>query len=384
MMKWIMHLDMDAFFAAVEQRDRPELRGRPVVVGAQPGKRGVVATCSYEARRFGIRSAMPINEAYRRCPQAAYLRPDLARYGAVSRQVFAALGAVSPLVEPVSVDEAYLDVSGLERLMGPPEEVGRRTKLLVREAVGLSCSIGIGANRLIAKLASEAGKPDGLLVVPHDAVQAFLDPLSVAALRGVGRETQKVVERLGIRSVRQLRGYPLGLLQRHFGRKGGESLFRQARGQASDQVGAGRERQSISKENTFNEDLRDPQAVQQVLARLAAEVGRSARAKRLKGRTVTLKLRLPGFETHTRQRRLAAPIDTDTAILRTARELYRDSGYAGRPLRLIGLGIQDWATGPAMGDLFEDAPQNAKDQRLFQTLDAINDKFGQGKLRRGL
>jgi len=181
--KWIMHLDMDAFFASIEQRDNPEYCGKPVVVGAMPGRRGVVSTCSYEARKYGIRSAMPISEAHRRCPDAIYLRPDMARYAAVSKQVMHALGDISPVVEPVSIDEAYIDISGMERLIGEPEEIGRLTKQKVMYRVGLNRSVGIGPNRLIAKLASEYQKPDGLVVIRPDQIQVFLDPMPVSNLR---------------------------------------------------------------------------------------------------------------------------------------------------------------------------------------------------------
>lgn len=379
-----MHLDMDAFFASVEQRDHPAYQGLPLVVGAAPGKRGVVATCSYEARRFGIHSAMPIAEAYRRCPGAVYLRPDMERYSAASRAVFQALADISPLVEPVSVDEAYLDISGMERLIGSPREIALRTKARVWHAVGLRCSIGVGPNRLIAKLASEAGKPDGLRIVSHDQVLGFLDPLPVSALRGVGKQTEKIVDRLGIRSVRQLRGYSLTQLQRHFGAKGGRSLYDQARGMASDQVGVGKGRQSISKETTFNEDQGNPEEIDSALVRLSAEVGRITRAKQLKGRTVSLKLRLADFETHTRQRRLREGINTDTALLRAARALYEASGFTERPLRLIGIGLSDWTEEPRMGDLFAEQPKDQQEERLFETLDAINERFGDSTLSRGL
>lgn len=217
---------MDAFFAAIEQRDNPEYRNRPVVVGARPGGRGVVSTCSYEARRFGIRSAMPIGQAYRRCPGAIYLRPDMARYRDASRQLMQLLGEISPLVEPVSVDEAYLDLTGLERLLGPVEEIAAQTRRRVREALDLPCSVGVAPNRLLAKLASEAAKPDGQKVVRPAQVQEFLDPMPVAALRGVGKQTLKVLERLGVRRVEQLRGYPLELLNLHLGQKQAQALLR--------------------------------------------------------------------------------------------------------------------------------------------------------------
>jgi DNA polymerase-4 len=382
--KWILHLDMDAFFASVEQRDRPEYQGRPVVVGAMPGRRGVVSTCSYEARRFGIRSAMPISEAYRRCPEAVYLRPDMSRYADVSRQVMELLNDISPVVEPVSIDEAYVDITGLERLMGTPEEIGLFTKQKIREAAGLTCSVGIGPNRLIAKLASEHRKPDGLMVVRPEEVQAFLDPMPVSNLRGVGAKTRQGLERLGIHSVVRLRACSLELLQSHFGNKGGSHLYHQARGIASDRVGAEAGRQSISKETTFDVDTTDQQVLRETLRKLAAEVGQSARRKGLKGRVVTLKIRLQDFETHVRQRKIAEATHADGRILDTAWELYCDSGFAGRAVRLIGVGISDWGEDARQEDLFETGKDRKREEELYATLDRVNEKFGDGVLLRGM
>lgn len=384
--RMIMHLDMDAFFASVEQRDHPEYQGRPLVVGALPGRRGVVATCSYEARRFGIRSAMPISEAYRRCPNAIFVRPDMRRYRHASRLVMAALGEISPLVEQVSVDEAYLDISGLERLFGSPEAIARLTKRKVFEAVGLSCSVGIGVNRLIAKLASDYRKPDGVTIVSPEQTQAFLDPLPVACLRGVGKQTLKMVKRLGIASVAQLRGYSLERLQAHFGERVGQHLYQQARGIAADQLVTHSRRQSISKETTFNEDVGDQQLLKNCLRRLASEVGYGARREGFRGRVVTFKVRLAGFETHTRQRKLKAAVNTDVQIFRTAWSLYEESGFMHRPVRLIGLGITDWESEdePLTGDLFAQQEGGEKERRLYATLDEIADKFGAGKLSLGI
>ena len=295
------------------------------------------------------------------------------------------LERVSPLVEPVSIDEAYLDVSGLERLFGPPEDIGHRVKQAVRKELGLTVSVGIGPNRLIAKLASDFRKPDGLTLVPPAGVQAFLDPMPVSALRGVGQRTLDRLERLGVRRVEQLRRYSLDDLQRHFGDKGGQHLYRQARGEASDRVGDGSPRRSISKETTFEQDLDDPQALHDTLLWLAAEVGWLARHKGLEGRVVTLKLRLAGFETHTRQRKLNAPTAADQRIFQSAWSLYQESGFTGRPVRLIGIGISGWDEGePFQGDLFSPAEDHEREQRLYATLDRVGQRFGRGKLRVGL
>lgn len=385
MQRWIMHLDMDAFYASIEQRDRPELRGLPVVVGARPGGRGVVATCSYEARRFGIRSAMPIGEARRRCPDAVFLRPDMPRYGAESRKVMGLLSALSPLVEPVSIDEAYLDISGLERLLGPPEAIGRRAKRAIAGELGLSASVGIGPNRLIAKLASDHRKPDGLTVVQPQEVAAFLAPLPVRRLRGVGARTGERLERMGIRSVAQLRACPVPLLARYLGRSAAEGLLRQAAGVASDRVGGSEGRKSISKETTFATDLRDQGRLRDVLLELAAEVGRRARREGLAGRRVTLKIRFDGFETHTHRRRLDAPTHSDREIFHVARALYREARRPGRGVRLLGVGLADWcAGGQGQMELFAPPGRRRREEELWRTLDRVAERFGSGKLRLGM
>ncbi|WP_428635058.1 DNA polymerase IV [Sedimenticola sp.] len=383
--KWIMHVDMDAFFASVEQRDRPECRGRPVVVGAQPGSRGVVATCSYEARAFGIRSAMPISEAFRRCPDAVYLKPDIARYVEASQQVMALLETISPVVEPVSVDEAYLDITGLERLYGAPAAIAKRVKDRIRQDVGLGCSVGIGHNRLIAKLASEYRKPDGMTVVLPERVEGFLDPMPPSNLRGVGPQTLKTVQRLGIQTVKQLRGMSRELLNGYFGEKMAGSLYRQARGLASDQVGERGARQSISKETTFNQDVTDRDHLRSTLRALASEVGYSLRKAGLKGRVVTLKIRLAGFETHTRQRRLAVPGDSDSGLFKVAWDLLEAAVFFEKPIRLIGIGVSGWdADEPVNLDLFTSSEADTRERQLYSVLDSAAERFGKGKLSFGV
>ena len=267
--RWIMHVDMDAFYAAIEQRDNPALRGRPVVVGALPGGRGVVATCSYEARRFGIRSAMPINEAYRRCPDAIYLRPRMAHYVGVSRHIREVLSGISSRVEQVSIDEAYVDLAGLEARIGPPSAIGGRVKALVGEAVGLTVSVGIGPNRLIAKLASDFHKPDGLTVVAPEQVQGFLDPQPVSVLRGVGPRTLPTLQRLGIRTVADLRRQPPVAVQLAVGAQQARQLLAQSQGLASSEVHPDRARKSISKETTFARDQTSPTLLHETMRGLA-------------------------------------------------------------------------------------------------------------------
>jgi DNA polymerase-4 len=297
----------------------------------------------------------------------------------------AILAQISPLVERVSIDEAYLDITGLERLCGGPERIAARVKARVRAELGLSLSVGIGPNRLIAKLASDYRKPDGLTWVRPDQVQAFLDPMPVARLRGVGARSQDRLTRLGILRVEPLRRYSLQDLQRHFGAKGGLHLYRQARGLASDQIGDTAGRKSISKETTFGHDLRDPQALHDRLLWLAGEVGRIARREGCRGRLVSLKLRLSGFETHSLQRRLGEATAADREIFRNAWSLYQTSAHAGRPVRLIGVGLSDWELpGPCQGDLFSDPEREDRERRLYAAVDRVGERFGRGKLGFGL
>jgi len=383
--RWIMHVDMDAFYAAIEQRDNPALRGRPVVVGALPGGRGVVATCSYEARRFGIRSAMPINEAHRRCPDAVYLRPRMAHYAAISRRIREVLNGIAPRVEQVSIDEAFVDLAGLERRIGPPSAIGRRVKALVGEAVGLTVSVGIGPNRLIAKLASDFHKPDGLTVVAPDQVQAFLDPQPVSVLRGVGPRTLSKLQRLGIRTVADLRRQPPVTLQIAVGAQQARHLLAQSQGLASSEVQPDRARKSISKETTFAQDQTSPVLLHETLRGLAAEVAATARRHQVAGRVITLKVRYQGFETHGRQRRLSQSTDSERVLLAEAWSLFQHGRLPRLPVRLIGVGLTELGPPlPEQPDLFEAEAAGAREHRLAAVVAAVNTRFGSGALRLGL
>ena len=383
--RWIAHVDLDAFYASCEQLERPEYRDRPVVVGAMPGNRGVVAAASYAARQFGIHSAMPIAEAYRRCPDAVYLRPDMKKYAAASRRVFEILDDITPVVEKASIDEAYLDVSGLENIFGPPDSIGQQIRARILDATGLTASVGIGPNRLIAKLGSESCKPDGLRVVAPDKVQDFLGPMPVSNLRGLGKRTQPIVARLGIKTIADLRDMPLSKLQEHLGDSAAASFRRQARGIASDQVIPGGRRKSISKENTFGRDVTDRRRLHDTLRELAAGVARTTRREKLAGTVVTLKIRFEGFETHTRQKTLPEPTQDERTLLATAWALYKDSGLPQNPVRLIGVGISGWADpATAQADLFGGTARREQDQKILDTIDTVTEKFGKPILQVGL
>ncbi|MCG7910664.1 MAG: DNA polymerase IV [Candidatus Thiodiazotropha taylori] len=386
----IMHIDLDAFFASIEQRDHPEYQGRPLVVGAKPGRRGVVATCSYEARRYGVRSAMPISEAARRLPpEAVYLRPDINRYGEVSQQIMTALQSLSPVVEKVSVDEAFLDITGMERLIGDPASIGQQAKQLIHDQVGLTASVGIGPNRLIAKLASDYQKPDGLTVVSADQVEAFLNPLPLTVLRGLGSKSAPILQRLGLRTVADVRRLSLLELRRQLGNLAGTNIYQQAQGIASNRVDDQSTRKSISKETTFDRDITDPAILRESLHWSAQEVGYVARQEQRKGSLVTLKIRFRGFDTHTRSRNLTTPTSADQEIFNNAWELYRNESWDDQPVRLIGLGISGWDGADdepeRQPDLFGDpAPvSDERQDRLYQTLDEVSGKFGRHAIRLG-
>jgi len=384
MSRLIMHLDMDAFFAAVEQRDNPAYRGRPVIVGAEPGKRGVVSTCSYEARAFGVRSAMPISEAWRRCPKGVYLRPDMEKYAAVSDRLMQLLETVSPVVEPASIDEAFLDVTGLEKILGSPLDIGRHTKELVRRELALTASIGIAPNRPIAKLASDYRKPDGLTIIAADEVLGFLSPLPVGKLAGVGVKGQQVCVRLGLKTIGDLREFGLPGLQREFGVKTGHYLYDRARGLGSDEVGMCAPRKSLSKEVTFEKDVSDTAILHDTLLRLAEDVGRGLRQEGKAGRTATLKIRLANFETHTRQRHLEEATDSDRIIFREAWNLFQCTGFAGRTIRLIGIGMSGLTDMRGQGALFEGGKDSSnKESKLFEAIDRIRKRHGSGSIGLG-
>lgn len=378
-------MDLDAFFASCEQQQHPEYQGRPVVVGAQPGQRGVVAAASYEARRFGIRSAMPIAEAYRRCPNAVFVRPDMDRYREYSRQVFDILETLAPRIETASIDEAYMDVTGLEKLVGTPETIGREIKQRIHTETGLTASVGIGPNRLIAKLGSDYRKPDGLTVITPEQVLDFLAPMPVSNLRGLGRQTQKIFDRLGIRTVEQLRATPRQRLQQHLGHKAAASFSRQALGIAPDVIQTRQGRKSISKETTFGTDVQDNTRLRDTLRRLCADVAKTARREGLSGSVITLKIRFAGFETCTRQYKRSTPTHDERDILKTAWRLFLHGKLPDKPVRLIGIGISDWEKGqPTQTDLFAQPAHQEDNKRILNTIDAVSEKFGKHLLQVGL
>ncbi|MHB8763243.1 MAG: DNA polymerase IV, partial [Deferrisomatales bacterium] len=314
----ILHVDMDAFYASVEQLDRPECRGRPVIVGADPREgrgRGVVAACSYEARACGVHSALPISQAWRRCPNGVYLRPRMARYIEVSEQVFGLLGRYTDLVEPLSIDEAFLDVTGSRRLFGAAEAIGREIKAEVRRVLGLVASVGVGPNKFVAKVASDLEKPDGLVVVGPGEAEVFLAPLPASRLWGVGPKTGERLARLGVRTIGDLARRRPEDLRASLG-EAGEHLWRLARGIDERPVSAEGGAKSLGAEVTFDEDVADPAQVRRTLLGLADRVARRLRRRGLGARGVTLKLRYESFDTVTRSVTLAEAVDLGDELYR--------------------------------------------------------------------
>ncbi|GGR81242.1 DNA polymerase IV [Micromonospora fulviviridis] len=337
----ILHVDMDAFFASVEVRRRPELRGRPVVVGGI-GPRGVVSSASYEARRFGVRSAMPTARARALCPQAVYLPPDFTAYSAASRAVMRIFRDVTPLVEPLSLDEAFLDVAGARRLFGAPTEIARLIRRRVAEEQDLTCSVGVAPSKFVAKLGSTRAKPDGLLVVPATRVLEFLHPLPVAALWGVGERSAEALRRLGLHTVGDLAEAPPGLLRRAVGEASAGHLHELAWGRDPRRVSPEHVEKSIGAEVTFDTDVTDPAEIRRALLALAEKAGARLRAAGQVGRTVSLKVRLADFRTVSRSRTLGVPTDTAREMFDTAWALWTALA-PGEPVRLVGVRMEGLA-----------------------------------------
>jgi len=377
----ILHVDMDAFFAAIEQRDRPELRGRPVIVGADPkgGRgRGVVSTASYEARRFGVGSAMPISQAWRACPSGVYLPPDIERYARESRRVMNILRRVTDRVEPVSIDEAFLDVTAGARAFGPGETVARRLKDEIRDETGLTASVGVATSMLVAKVASDMRKPDGLVVVEPGEETAFLAPLPVRRLWGVGPRMEERLAKLGVATIGDLAALDPDRLERRLGTHG-HDLQLLARGIDEREVHAdSEEARSIGQEHTFRSDTADPERLRALLLDLADGVAARLRAHGLKARTITLKYRDESFRTSTHARTLPTGLDSGNDLFKVVSALFAEV-HRGRRVRLLGLYASHFAPEPSQLDLFgdEDTPSAADRVR-----DEVARRFGKGTLTR--
>jgi DNA polymerase IV len=378
-MRAILHIDMDAFYASVEEQDRPELKGKPLIVGGTSG-RGVVAAASYAVRRYGVRSAMPMREALRLCPDAVCVHPRMARYKQVSEQVFAIFREFTPIVEGLSLDEAFLDVTSSQQLMGSAESIGGEIRRRIRGQTGLTASVGIAPNKLLAKIASDLNKPDGMCRIGADNVREILDALPVEKLFGVGPKTLPAVHAAGIRSFRDLRLAGDEVLWRAFG-KHGTAMRARASGLDDRPVEADREEKSISAEETYATDLRGAAVLNVQLLRLVDRAASRLRAHQLSAGTVNVKIRRADFKTYTRQRVLEPPTQ-DTAAVSAAAKTLLEGWLATQPnaaVRLLGVGVSDLQT-LQQADLF--SGPGAPSSRLDEAIDGIRGRFGAGMLTR--
>jgi DNA polymerase-4 len=378
----ILHVDMDAFYASIEVRDHPELSGKPVIVGGLGG-RGVVSAASYEARSFGVHSALPMATARRLCPNGVFLPVRMAHYAQVGHQIRDIFYAFTPLVEPLSLDEAFLDVRGCEGLFGSAADIARRIKERIKAETGLTASVGVAPNKFLAKLASDHGKPDGFVVLQPEQVAAFLGPLPVSRLWGVGVRGEKRLHALGIRTVGQLAAQHERVLVDHFGAVG-RHLWQLAHGQDERRVVPDREAQSISTETTFAQDIGDKEVLRLWLLDLVDELAARLRRAGIRTRAVVLKARSADFRTRSRTQSLPEYTDGTDELLRAARALFdRTLTSDLLPLRLLGVGASKLSrAGMVQGNLFDEG-QREQQSALDRTLDTIRGKFGQGAIRRG-
>ena len=379
----ILHVDMDAFYASVEERARPALVGKPVIVGGTPEGRGVVAAANYVARKFGVHSAMPAATAHRLCPHGVFLRPRMDHYAEVSDQIRAIFEKYTPLVEPLSLDEAFLDVTGSESLFGSAVRIGRAIKQEIGERLRLIASVGVAPNKFLAKIASDLEKPDGLVVLPIEEGPARLHPLPVERLWGVGPRTAEHLHAASVRTIGDLLKVPRPRLERCVGASAAGHLLSLARGEDDRPVETGREAKSISEERTYGADLTDPDDIDRALLERADGVARELRRCGLVGRTVQIKVRTGDFTTWTRARTLPEPTDLPEAIVAAARDLFREKiRLRGKGVRLLGVGISALEPeGHLPAKLFPD-PAEERARRLAKAADAVRDRFGEEAVKR--
>ena len=380
----ILHIDMDAFFASVEQMDDPSLQGRCVIVGGL-SPRGVVAAASYEARRYGIHSAMPIFQARRRCRDLTIVAPRRGRYAELSGRIMADLRNFSPLVEPVSIDEAYVDITGCQRLHGDPRQTARRIKDRIKSRIGLTCSVGVAPNKFLAKIASDLEKPDGLTVIAPEQVPGFINALPIEKVPGVGRRACETLQGLGVRTLGQVRGLPEDLLIRKMG-KFAHRLLELALGRDASAVTPHAETKSVSTETTLPRDTRDRHVLSRHLFSQSQAVARDLRRKGVRARTVSLILKTADFRRHSRNRTLNPPVQSAERIYQTARDLLQAFAL-DQPVRLVGVGASGLQPDriPVQADLFPDSRQiqDAKWEKVDRAMDAVADRFGKSAVKRG-
>lgn len=374
-----LHVDMDAFFASVELLDRPDARGKPAIVG-HAGGRGVVTSATYEARRFGVRSAMPVSQALRLCPTAIILPPHYEKYTEYSRKVMEIFHEVTPLVEPLSIDEAFLDVSGARRLLGSPRRIAELIRARVHDETGLTCSVGVAGTKFMAKLASGHAKPDGLLVIPPAETVAYLRPLPVGALWGVGAKTQESLERMGMRTVADLADAPLTVLERAVGAASAHRLHELANGRDARRIVTESREKSVGHENTFAVDVDDVDRLRRELLRLSGRVGERLRKHGMVGRTVAIKVRFSDFRTISRSRTLAEPTNVGRRLFEEAWDVFESIGIElhQTPIRLIGVRAEQLADADGEGLALWDPDEEWRETE--RALDAVSARFGHGMI----
>jgi DNA polymerase-4 len=377
----ILHVDMDAFFVSVELLERPELRGKPVVVGGRPDQRGVVTAASYEARKFGVHSAMPLRTAGKLCPQAVFLDGHHEKYGEWSDRVATILAKFSPIVEMVSIDEAYLDLAGTERLHGPPLAAADKLLRTITRTTDLPCSAGLATTRLVAKVASDQAKPRGLVWVAPGQEARFLAPLPVGKIPGIGEVTERALRALGIETVDQLAAVAPEKLEKIFG-QWGDALYRKARGGDSYEFVIDAEPKSISHNHTFGEDTNDTEALHSLLSHLSQKACKRLREAGLATRTLTLTIRYAGFDTYTRARTLSEPTQLDADIFRVFQKLFAEHRDMKRKIRLLGVSFSGLTHGGEQLDLL-DAERRERLEKLTRATDKLRDRFGFGKVQFG-
>ncbi len=379
MTRTIIHVDMDAFYASIEQRDDPSLAGKPVIVGGVTGQRGVVSAASYEARRYGVRSAMPVSRARRLCPEGIYLPGDMAKYRAVSGRLRAMFSSYTPLVEPLSLDEAFLDVTAVIKLCGGGEKIGREIKERVRAELDLTASVGVAPNKFLAKMASDHDKPDGLVVIKPGDEAEFLFALPVSSIHGVGKVTGRRMAERGIDTIGQLAEISREELRRLFGKQG-DRLHELSRGIDESEVVAEAEAKSISHETTFDEDVADEKTLRKTLSSLSDRVGVRLRQEELVAGVVGVKVRLADFTTITRERTLPEPVDADNSIFSMAWRLFQDVPRGGQKVRLLGVTASGLNRPSGQMSLF--SGEREKNQKTMRAIDNIRKKFGDAAIGR--
>jgi len=379
-MRFIVHIDMDAFFASVEKLDNPDLKDKPVIVGGL-GKRGVVATASYEARRYGIKSAMPILKARKLCPDGIYLPPRFERYREISKKIQQILLSYTPKIEPISLDEAFLDLTETVDSFDLAVAKAAKIQIEIKEKLGLTCSVGVAPNKFLAKLASDMRKPNGFTVIRKEEIEDVLRDLPISRMWGVGRITEKKLNDMGVKTIGDLKKIPKSRLKDAFGKQG-ENLYRLARGIDESPVEPYHPVKSISQEMTFDEDIKDSEKIKLYIARLSEEVGEALRKKGLRARTVKIKVRFSDFTTITRQLSFGIPTSSTAVIRSLARKLFEEKVAGNKKVRLIGVGVSN-LTGKKEGQLYLFPKAEEKLEKIDYLLDMIRERFGKNSIRRG-